>query len=172
MFGIKDDDNIILIVDKFITLIDYDHMLCLSQTTGYAVRALICLDERGGRTNLIRDIAKCAGIPKPYLARIINDLAHEGLVAAKRGYRGGIALARPAGEISLLQVVEAIEGPDWIAPCLLGLNDCADHKLCPTHVVWQRISKQLKAVMGRTTLADVMASPKRKQAFRRRKSRG
>lgn len=146
-------------------------MLCLSQTTGYAVRALVCLDEQGGHANLIRDIAKCAGIPKPYLARIINDLAHEGLVAAKRGYRGGIALARPAGEISLLQVVEAVEGPDWIAPCLLGLNDCAAHKNCPAHVVWQRVAKQLKAVMSRTTLADVMASPMRKRALRRRKCR-
>jgi Rrf2 family protein len=146
-------------------------MLCLSQTTGYAVRALVCLDEQSGHGNLIRDIAKCAGIPKPYLARIINDLAHEGLVAAKRGYRGGIALARPAGEISLLQVVEAMEGPNWIGPCLLGLNDCAAHKSCPTHVVWQRVAKQLKAVMSRTTLADVMASPMRKRALRRRKCR-
>jgi Rrf2 family protein len=162
IFIIKDDDYIILFVDKRIILIDYPPMLCLSQTTGYAVKALVCLDERGGHANLIRDIAKCAGIPKPYLARIINDLAHEGLVTAKRGYRGGIALARPAGQISLLQVVEAIEGPDWIAPCLLSLEDCAAHKLCPTHVVWQRISKQLKAVMGRTTLTDVMASRMRK----------
>ena len=172
MLIIKDDYNIILIVDTFIILIDYDLMLCLSQTTGYAVHALVCLDEQSGHANLIRDIAKCAGIPKPYLARIINDLTHQGLVTAKRGYRGGIALARPAGEISLLQVVEAVEGPDWIAPCLLGLNDCAGHKSCPAHVVWQRVSKQLKAVMSRTTLADVMASPMRKQALRRRKSRG
>lgn len=77
---------------------DYGAMLCLSQTTGYAVRALVCLDEQGGHANLIRDIAKCAGIPKPYLARIINDLAHEGLVTAKRGYRGGVALAPPPGK--------------------------------------------------------------------------
>jgi Rrf2 family iron-sulfur cluster assembly transcriptional regulator len=132
------------------------------------VQALVCLDERSRHVNLIRDVAKCASIPKPYLARIINALAHEGLVIAKRGYRGGIALARPAREISLLQVVEAVEGPDWIAPCLLGLNDCAAHNNCPTHIVWQRVVKQLKAVMSRTTLADVMASPRRKRALRRR----
>jgi Rrf2 family protein len=154
----------------FIILMDYGVMLCLSQTTGYAVHALVCLDERGGRATLTREIAKCANIPKPYLARIINDLTHQGLVAAKRGYRGGIALARPAGEISLLQVVEAIEGPDWIAPCLLGLNDCTAHRLCPAHVVWQRISKQLKAVLGRTTVADVVASPIRKRPHRQAKS--
>ena len=169
ILSIKDDYNIILIVDTFIILIDYDLMLCLSQTTGYAVHALVCLDEQSGHGNLIRDIAKCTGISKPYLARIINDLTHQGLVTAKRGYRGGIALARPAGEISLLQVVEAMEGPNWIGPCLLGLDDCAARSVCPTHTVWQRVSKQLKAVLGRTTLADVVASPMRKRALRQGK---
>ena len=164
MFIIKDDDNIIFIVDIAIILIDYGGMMCLSQTTGYAVRALVCLNEQGGRACLTRDIAKSAGIPKPYLARIVNDLTHKELVTAKRGCRGGVALARPAAKISLLQVVEAVEGPDWIAPCLLGLNDCAAHILCPSHVAWQRISKQLKALLGRTTVADVTTSPTRKPA--------
>jgi Rrf2 family protein len=167
MFIIKDDDNIIFFVDLRIILLDYGVMLCLSQTTGYAVRALICLDQRRDRACLIRDVAHCAGIPKPYLARIINDLTYKGLVTAKRGYQGGITLARPARDISLLQVVEAIEGTDWIAPCLLGLNDCTDHKTCPTHVFWQGVCKQLKDIMGRTTLADVMVPPSRKSASRR-----
>jgi Rrf2 family transcriptional regulator, iron-sulfur cluster assembly transcription factor len=169
MIIIKDDDYIIFFVDLCIILVNYDDMMCLSQTTGYAVRALICLDKQRGRACLIRDVATCASIPKPYLARIINDLTYKGLVTAKRGYRGGIALARPAGEISLLQIVEAIEGPDWIAPCLLGLNDCVAHDKCPTHIVWQRIAKELKDVMRRTRLADVMPSAARKPARRREK---
>jgi Rrf2 family iron-sulfur cluster assembly transcriptional regulator len=164
---IKDDDNIIFFVDLCIILVNYDVMLCLSQTTGYAVRALICLDQRRDRAGLIREVAKCAGIPKPYLARIINDLTYKGLVTAKRGYQGGIALARPAGEISLLQVVEAVEGPDWIAPCLFGMNDCSSHQQCPIHLFWQRVSRQLKAILTRTMLTEVMASSKRKRAVRR-----
>jgi Rrf2 family protein len=144
-------------------------MLCLSQTTGYAVRALVCLDEQSGHANLIRDIAGRTGIPKPYLARIFNDLTHRGLVAAKRGYHGGIALARPAEEISLLQVVEAVEGPNWIGPCLLGLDDCTASRTCPTNAVWRRASKQIKAVLDKTTLADVTASPMRKTVTSRKK---
>jgi Rrf2 family protein len=171
IFDIKDDNYIIFFVDTFVILVNYDGMLGLSQTTGYAVRALICLGEHRDRACLIRGVAKCAGIPRAYLARIINDLTYTGLVIAKRGYRGGIALARPAGEITLLQVVEAVEGPDWIASCLLGLNDCAAHRNCPTHVFWQRTAKQLKAVMARTTLADVMASTGREPARRRLKTR-
>jgi len=168
MLSIKDDNKVIFIVDTFIILIDYAVMLCLSQTTGYAVHALVCLDEQSGHANLIRDIAGRTGIPKPYFARIFNDLAHRGLVTAKRGYRGGIALARPADEISLLQVVEAVEGPNWMGPCLLGVDDCTACRICPTHAVWQRASEQIKAVLGKTTLADVTASPMRKTTTRRK----
>jgi Rrf2 family transcriptional regulator, iron-sulfur cluster assembly transcription factor len=167
MVIIIDDDYVIFFVDLGIILIDYDGMLSLSQTTGYAVRALICLDQHRDQACLIRNVAACAGIPKPYLARIINDLTYKGLVTARRGCQGGIALARPAGDISLLQIVEAVEGPDWIAPCLFGLDDCASHKNCPIHKFWQRVSKQLKDLLGRTMLTEVMPLPKGKQARRR-----
>ena len=168
MTSIKEYNKVIFLVDGCVIFWDYQAMLCLSQTTGYAVHALVCLDEQSGHANLIRDIAGRTGIPKPYLARIFNDLTHRGLVTAKRGYRGRIALARPADEISLLQVVEAVEGPNWIGPCLLGMDDCTACHTCPTHAVWQRASRQIKAVLDKTTLADVTASPMRKPVTRRK----
>jgi Rrf2 family protein len=117
---------------------------------------------------LIRDIAKCAGIPKPYLARIINKLTHRGLVVARRGYSGGIALARPAEQISLLQIVEAVEGPNWISPCLLNMEGCGHPQACPTHKVWQRVSLQLRAALKKATLFDLMALQKGMKSTRRR----
>jgi Rrf2 family transcriptional regulator, iron-sulfur cluster assembly transcription factor len=143
-------------------------VLCLSQTTGYAIRALSCLHQQSCRAQLIRDIAKCAGIPKPYLARIINKLTHQGLVVAKRGYSGGIALARRAEEISLLQIVEAVEGPDWISPCLLNMEGCGHPQACPTRKVWQRVSLQIRAALKKATLADLMALQKGMKSTRRR----
>jgi Rrf2 family transcriptional regulator, iron-sulfur cluster assembly transcription factor len=144
-------------------------VLCLSQTTGYAIRALGCLHQQSCPAQLIRNIAKCAGIPKPYLARIINRLAHRGLVVAKRGYCGGIALARPAEQISLLQIVEAVEGPNWISPCLLNMEDCGHPKTCPTRKVWQRVSVQLRAALNKATLADLIALQKGVRTARRRR---
>jgi Rrf2 family protein len=118
---------------------------------------------------LIRDIAKCAGIPKPYLARILSKLTHRGLVLAKRGYAGGISLARPAEQISLLQIVEAVEGPKWISPCLLNMEGCGHPEACPTRKVWDRVSHQLRAALKKATLADVMVLRNGMKSTRRRR---
>ena len=91
-------------------------MICLSHTTGYALRALACLENIDRRPSFIRDVAESTGVPRPYLARIINRLSHKGIVSAKRGYHGGVTLTRPAREVTLLEVVEAIEGEEWIGP--------------------------------------------------------
>lgn len=120
------------------------------------MHALSCLHDRQSHTSFIRDIAKQTGIPKPYLAKIINSLNHHGLVYAKRGYRGGIALARPPERISLLQVVEAIEGRHWIAHCMWGIEDCVARSICPTHKGWLKVRKQIEGMLRSTTLADTV----------------
>ena len=163
------DDKVIFLIDLHIILMNSPSMLCLSQTTGYAIRALGCLHRQSCPAQLIRDIAKCAGIPKPYLARILNKLTHRGLVLAKRGYAGGISLARPAEQISLLQIVEAVEGPEWISPCLLHMEGCGHPDACPTREVWQQVSEQLRTALNKATLADVMALQKGMKSTRRRR---
>lgn len=133
-------------------------MLSLSQTTGYAVKALGCLSESGGRSLRTEAIARRAVVPRPYLIKIIQSLARRQLVVAKRGIGGGISLARPAEEISLLQVVEAVEGSGWLGECLLGLDDCANLDTCPTYKFWQRTRREIVELLGRTTLAAVVAA--------------
>jgi Rrf2 family protein len=132
-------------------------MLSLSQTTGYAIRALACLSEACCARQTTSQIARCSGVPRPYLAKIITTLARHGLLRARRGVRGGNALARPPEAISLLEVVEAIEGPDWLGPCLLGLaEECSDRPACPTRAFWQRAREEIRAELARTTLADYL----------------
>jgi len=142
-------------------------MLCLSQTTSYAIRALACLQQQSCTTRLIRDIAKSADIPKPYLARIINKLTHRGLVVAKRGYAGGITLARPADKVSLLEIIEAVEGPKWISPCLLNMESCGHPEVCPTREVWERVSQQLRTALDKAKLADIVMTQNGKKSTRR-----
>lgn len=132
-------------------------MLSLSQTTGYAIKALSCLDSGDCPTHHISDIARCAGVPRPYLAKIINSLSRAGLVTTKRGYRGGVRLARAADDVSLLEVVEAVEGQDWIGDCLLGIEACSILVCCPTRDFWQRIRQEITAELRRMTLASVLA---------------
>lgn len=128
----------------------------LSQSVGYAVRALSCMESGTCPTRFVRDIAACTGIPGAYLAKVFKRLSTAGLVTAKRGWKGGTALARPANRISLLDICEAVDGPDWMPSCLLGLDVCAELQLCPTRRFWGRIRGQIARELRRITVSDVV----------------
>jgi Rrf2 family protein len=140
-------------------------MMNVSKTAGYAIHAMSCIGNSRTPMRFVRDIARKTGLQKPYLAKIINHLAHDGLVVAKRGYRGGIALARPPGDISLLEIVKAVDGEAWAGPCLFGLEKCPAQGHCPAHARWNEIRGQITTVLSATTLADMMkTSPAPKSA--------
>jgi Rrf2 family iron-sulfur cluster assembly transcriptional regulator len=138
-------------------------MMHMSKTAGYAIHAMTCIGNSRAPMRFVRDIARKTGLQKPYLAKIINQLAHDGLVVAKRGYRGGIALARPPGDITLLEIVTAVDGDEWSGPCIFGLEKCPAKGRCPAHDRWNEIREQLADILRKTTLADVMKTiPSRK----------
>jgi Rrf2 family iron-sulfur cluster assembly transcriptional regulator len=124
--------------------------LSLSQTAGYAILALCHLDPERERLVLARDIAERTGIPKAYLSKMLNQLQHAGLVTGKRGYRGGLKLVRPADQITLYEVVVAIDGEGWRQQCVLGLPGCGCGEPCPMHEFWgeerSRIEERLRAM--------------------------
>ncbi|GAB4190800.1 MAG: hypothetical protein Kow00105_05020 [Phycisphaeraceae bacterium] len=132
-------------------------MLALSQTTGYAVLALSCLQDccDTGHWILVKDIAACTGIPQPYLSKLMNQLTASGLIEAKRGYRGGYRLKRPADQISVLEVAEAVEGEKWLPRCLLGLEDCCELRACPTHAFWSKERERIEQELRQRTLKDI-----------------
>jgi len=136
-------------------------MISLSITTGYAIKALMCLESGDCVPRHISEIARCTGVPQAYLAKIFSALAQQGLVQTKRGYSGGVSLARSAADISLLQIVEAIEGKVWIAECLLGMNACDALTICPTHDFWARIRRKIAEELRKTNLAALIASMRR-----------
>lgn len=131
-------------------------MIGLSHTTGYALQALGCLEAAPGASRQIREVAEATGVPRPYLAKIFNALGRRGLVTAKRGYHGGVSLARPAEQISLLEIVEAVEGAEWISPCLLNMVGCGPDSGCPTRALWQRIRGEIVAELSKLTLAEMI----------------
>lgn len=141
-------------------------MMNLSKTVGYAVHALSCLEQAQGEPLFVQEIAEATGIMKPYLARIINRLVHQGLIVSKRGYRGGIILALPAEQISLARIVQALEGGTWSQECFFGLEKCPAARACPAHTMWSRMRRQIEATLSRTTLAEVTRTthPRRKPA--------
>jgi Rrf2 family protein len=130
-------------------------MLEFSNTSGYAILALCHVAGRGARWVLAREIAAETGIAGPYLSKILHTLVKAGLLRAKRGYRGGVALARPARQINILEVVGVIERQPRAPGCLLGLSDCSDLYACPVHRVWKVTRAQVERSLRRLTLAAV-----------------
>ncbi len=136
-------------------------MLGLSNTAGYAILALGCMQETSEAWVLSKDIAARTGISSMYLSKILHGLAKSGLILAKRGYRGGFRLSRPAAKISVLEVVEAVEGRTWAPRCLLGLTECSDEEACPVHVFWKVTRGKIEAQLRKLTVTQVADFEKR-----------
>lgn len=131
-------------------------MLSVSTTTSYALKASRCLAGGECATRHLADIARCTGIPGAYLAKVMRRLRQAGLVVSKRGYQGGLRLARAPGIIPLWDVIVAIEGPDWMGPCVLGLEHSAASGPCPIEALWRRICFVMQTELRRLTVADLL----------------
>ena len=105
--------------------------------------------------SIVAEIAKRQNIPAFYLAKIMPRLARAGLVHTSLGAAGGITLARPADEISILQVIQAIEGPFALNLCSVDPTQCEHHATCPTCETWRQAQTQLNQTLSTTRLADL-----------------
>jgi len=133
-------------------------MLGLSNTVGYAIDALGCIAFADGERVFARDIADCTGHPPAYLAKVLNSLTNQGLVESKRGYRGGFLLTQDASDVSLLDIVEAVEGPTWNEGCLLGMVESRPGRICPTDAFWRDTMDQIRSELAGRTLASIADS--------------
>ena len=127
----------------------------LSQSAGYAILALSCLEDPGGQPVLVQDVATWIGAPGPYLSKVFHALGKASLVTTKRGRNGGVILTRPAKEISLDSIAAAMDGEHWQESCLLGLATCSDERACPVHEFWKEQRKNILGELQKTSLADV-----------------
>jgi len=121
----------------------------LSTQTDYAVRAVYELALREpGTVVQTREIAAAQGLPEGYLAKVIQNLVRAGLLHSWRGTGGGVSLARPAADVSVRDVFEAVDGPLELHRCDGHTSPC-DAGPCGTHVFWQRIEDVLSAELER-----------------------
>jgi len=130
-------------------------MSLLSKTCVYGLRAALYVAGRpkGKEYVSIREIADELGLSFHFLTKILQQLTESGVMTSYRGPRGGVALARPAQKITVMNVVESIDGPDVFRACLLGLARCDDRKPCPLHKRWAQERVRLKRLFESATLA-------------------
>ena len=128
----------------------------ITRQADYAVRAMVYLAQLGPeRRASTSQIAQDKQIPPSFLAKIVSQLSVAGLLQTSRGARGGVSLAKPAAEISLLDVVEAIDGPILLNDCVGDNSNCAFGSDCPMRPVWCDAQKELVTRLGRTTFAQM-----------------
>ncbi|MBX3408714.1 MAG: Rrf2 family transcriptional regulator [Phycisphaeraceae bacterium] len=127
----------------------------ISQTIEYALRAMIYLSSLApGVASNSESIAARTKVPHGYLSKVLRDLVVAELVSSQRGPNGGFSLAKPASEISMLDIVNAVDGIQRIKRCPLG--NPAHIDLCPLH---RRLDNALAAIeqdFAQTTLAEVL----------------
>jgi Rrf2 family transcriptional regulator, iron-sulfur cluster assembly transcription factor len=131
--------------------------LRLSKRGDYVVRSAICLARayESGAPKKLRQISAEMEIPRTFVSQILGDLVHAGLAFSSFGKEGGYRLACPPAEVSLLEVVEAGEGPLAPETCALGDGPCRWEAVCPLHESWVAASSALRAELAATSLADV-----------------
>ena len=131
----------------------------LSRKADYGVRAMMDIAKRPPATRaVVAEIARRQDIPAFYLAKIMPRLARAGLVRTSLGAAGGIALALPAEEISLLQIIEAVDGPLALNLCSLNPAKCKHHAACSACETWCQVQTQLNQTLAGTRLSDLTAS--------------
>lgn len=127
----------------------------LGRKGDYSVRAMLAVASHHGDRQKSREIAKEMGIPPRYLSQILANLVQHDLLEAVAGPSGGYNLSRPPEDISLLDVVEAAEGPIALDRCVLRGGPCDWEEACPIHVPWARAQKAMASELKATTLADL-----------------
>ena len=136
--------------------------LKITSATDYAIRAMIHLACVPEDSQTLRDhVATAEDIPSSFMAKILRSLVRARLLRSSRGVNGGFALARPAEEITLLQIVEAIEGPIHLTACCGPLDSCSRSSLCPAASVWDEVQVEMERVLGAATLEGLVSTPRR-----------
>lgn len=133
--------------------------MTLSKRGDYVVRSALCLARAyaTGEHRKIREVVAEMDVPQTFASQILADLVRAGLATSQAGKAGGYRLVRPPEEVSLLEVVEAGEGPLRSERCALGDGPCRWEQVCPLHETWGAATTALREELAATSLAVIAA---------------
>jgi Rrf2 family iron-sulfur cluster assembly transcriptional regulator len=137
-----------------------------SRQCEYALQAVmyIALKPEGEMTS-IRELTKRIQIPYHFLAKILQNLTYKKLLVSLKGPTGGFGLAKPPKEITLFDIVEAIDGVGFTTNCLLGFPECSHKNPCAIHDKWGEMRDELCSVLMNKNVAQ-MAKEMRKPEYK------
>ncbi|MFQ6058383.1 MAG: RrF2 family transcriptional regulator [Anaerolineae bacterium] len=131
----------------------------LTRGSEYGILGVMYLaGQPPGTITLINKISQAQDIPESYLAKIFQDLAKRGLLVSHRGAKGGFSLAREPSQITLREIIEAIEGPIALVNCLDGRQGCERLGSCSLYNVMDEAQAKMLEVLERTTMEDLVTN--------------
>lgn len=141
--------------------------IIFSRRCEYALQAVLYLALKPSeeRTS-IKELTRHINMPSPFLAKILQDLTHKGLLLSFKGPRGGFKLAKPAREITVFQIVEAIDGLALTHGCVLGFDECSTDNPCSMHNDWKTIRERIQSMLGKQDIIQ-MAKQMHKPEYKR-----
>lgn len=139
----------------------------LTRAGEYAIRCVLYLTMHQEQALISRkEIAEAMDIPAQFLGKVAQQLARAGIIAIRQGAQGGYELARDPDSLSLLSVVEAIDGEIFLNDCIHRPDTCNRQTICSVHRVWEHARRQLRDTLAGTTLADLAREEQRACAKR------
>jgi Rrf2 family protein len=127
-----------------------------SRSAEYAIRAFVYLAEvPPGKYAMVKQIAEESDIPSHFLAKILQQLARQGFLRSSKGPTGGFCLRFPSSEITLLQIVESIDGLADYQRCIGGMTECNDQMRCGMHDSWKALRGRIIEYLEGTTVEDL-----------------
>lgn len=137
----------------------------------YAVRVVVDLAAQPTEATVKSgDLCRRTGVPAAFLGKIVQALAHAGLVRTRRGASGGVALLRAPRTISLRHVIEAVEGPIYLNRCLVRPGLCPRDRFCPVHPVWARIQALVTRELESVCVEELAVASRSRPPARRREA--
>ena len=135
--------------------------MLLSKTCSYGIRAAIYIATQNGKQYVpIKEIADTLNISFHFLTKILQILTKDGIVESVKGPGGGVGLRRNSTEITILDIIHAIDRDSVFEECVLGLPGCSDENPCPMHSTWGMLRKDLYNMLQNETIADLASQVK------------
>ena len=127
----------------------------VTRKADYAIRCVLHLSRQPEALSSVEDISKAMLVPKTFLAKILQSLMKAGIVSSTRGVKGGFRLAKSPKDITLLEVIEAIQGPSASNVCAIDKNMCRLSSRCTVHPVWIKIREMVEKELRKTNFAEL-----------------
>jgi len=128
----------------------------LSSACQDTIRAAVWLSTKpAGEFHRIQVISDALDLPFPFLAKSLQKLVHANILISQRGATGGVTLAREASEITLLSIIEAVDGTTFFDACVLGIGDCEAEKPCALHAQWDIWRHEMLEMYSAMRLSDI-----------------